>query len=84
MWNSECGLELSVVSCQLSVECLAATRRGARSNCGMRNSDCGMDNQGRESAAAEPGTTHGLPTRGGSPSMDPNGVDKVPGVPARP
>ncbi len=34
--------KLSVVSCQLSVECLAATRRGARSNCGMRISDCGL------------------------------------------
>ncbi len=34
--------QLSVVSCQSSVECLAATRRGARSNCGIRNSECGM------------------------------------------
>ncbi len=49
--------KLSVVSLQLSVECLAATRRGARRNCGMRISDCGLNNQSRESAAAEPVTT---------------------------
>ncbi len=31
---------------QLSVECLAATRRGARSDFGFRISDCGMGKQG--------------------------------------
>ena len=35
-----------MVSFQLSVECLAATRRGARSNCGMRSSECGIGSVG--------------------------------------
>ena len=37
-----------MVSFQLSVECLAATRRGARENCGVRISDWGFNNQSRE------------------------------------
>ena len=40
--------KLSVVSLQLSVECLAATRRGAWGNCGMRISDCGMESDGHD------------------------------------
>ena len=39
--TAECGIE-EVVSGQFSVDCLAATRRGACSNYGMRISDCGM------------------------------------------
>ncbi len=35
--------KLSVVSFQLSVECLAATRRGARGNCGLWISDRGIE-----------------------------------------
>ncbi len=35
-------------SSQLFVACLAATRRGARGNCGMRISGCGLRNQSRE------------------------------------
>ncbi len=48
---AECGFriaewrKLSVVSLQLSVECLAATRRGASK---LQNEDCGLDNQSRE------------------------------------
>jgi len=41
------SLQLSVVSFQLSVDCLAATRRGARGNLGLRISDCGMGSESR-------------------------------------
>ncbi len=39
-----CGIE-GVVSLQLSVECLAATRRGARGNFGLRIADCGIGSE---------------------------------------
>ncbi len=51
---ADCGLrnadwrKLSVVSFQLSVECLAATRRGARSNCRLQTAECGLKNQRRD------------------------------------